>query len=73
MKDISSYFSKLNESKTKNEFIWDELRFKVILFKDGEPVSYYPLKDEENNMNGALKAASGLLNGDGVVLNTVAK
>lgn len=69
MKDISSYFSKVEDDRSKHEFIWDELRFKVILFENGEPVSYITLNDDENDMKGALKAASKLFHGAGVVLN----
>lgn len=65
MKDISTFIS--NRS-SDIEIIWDEIRYKVILFKNGNPVSYVDLKDQENDMEHAIKFASVLANNGGIKL-----
>lgn len=65
MKDISAFIS--NRS-SEIEIIWDEIRYKVILFKNGNPVSYVDLRDKENDMEHAVKSASILANDGGIKL-----
>lgn len=69
MKNISEYVSK--EVQKNAEVIWDEVRYKVILFVDNDPVSYVPLDDDKNNFDNALKSAFILLQGGGTKLNNV--
>ena len=71
MKNISDYVAKNVKSNGTVEVIWDELRFKVIRFDNGDPVSYVALDDTENNFEGALKAASVLINGGGAHLSSM--
>lgn len=70
MKNISGYVAKNAKSNGTVEVVWDELRFKVIRFDNGDPVSYVTLNDTENNLDGALLAASVLINGGGVHLSS---
>lgn len=71
MKDISQYISNAKTGQARSEFIWDELRYKVILFVDNDPIAYSVLKDDENSFENALSAASVLLNGGGTRLNKI--
>lgn len=68
MKDISKYFVKSNSS---DEVIWDQPRYKVILFRNGSPFSYISLDDTENTKEIVLEKASVLLQGGGTKLMSV--
>lgn len=67
MKDISKYFAKAQSE----EIIWDQPRYKVILFRNGSPVSYISLDDSENTKEIVLEKASTLLQGGGTMLMSV--
>lgn len=67
MKDISQYV----QHSFQDEIVWDELRYKVILFRNGFPISYIDLKDQENTLEKAMAKASDLLSGGGKSLKSV--
>lgn len=67
MKDISKYFKK----DETYEVIWDQTRYKVILFKNDMPIAYKNLSDDENSKSKALEKASILLNGGGTRLTNL--
>lgn len=50
------------------EVFWYKQNYKVIMFINGEPVSYITLDDEENDNESAREAASTLINGGGTKL-----
>lgn len=62
MQNINSLVKNIN---TNDEFVWDKLHYKVILFRNGDPVSYINLRDEENNMESAALKADKLIRGGG--------
>lgn len=64
MKDIGKRISK----DIRDEIVWDEPRYKVILFRNDFPISYVSLNDDENTMEKAMEKASVLLKGGGIKL-----
>lgn len=68
MRDITEAVEAMAPVANRNELIWDEIRSNVILFNDGEPISYTPLDSKNNNEDYAVKSALHLLNGRGRIL-----
>lgn len=51
---------------SNHEIMWQDRHFKVVLFNNGEPVSYINLEDDEGDVESAVVAGRSLLNGRGV-------
>lgn len=65
MNDVTDKVSKSTDVEPGTELIWDRIRASVVLFINGEPVSFFPLESTGNSETGAVTAGVQLINGSG--------
>lgn len=65
MNDVTDKVSKSTDVKPGTELIWDRIRASVVLFSNGEPVSFHSLDSFRNSETGAVTAGIQLVNGEG--------
>jgi hypothetical protein len=70
MKDITADVIAATTARIASgtEFIWDEVRSKVILFRNSEPRSFITLDDHDNRQEAATRESLSLLAGHGLKL-----
>lgn len=68
MKDVTAAVTARVTVQDKTEVIWDEIRSKVVIFSDGEPVSFESLDPSENREDLAVNVAVKLVLDEGVKL-----
>lgn len=68
MKDVTAAVVEMAPVADGTELIWDEVRSKVVLFSEGEPLSFVSLDPSENREDLAVKIAANLVLGQGMKL-----